>query len=97
MQFEPSSHQENFLFIFTEKQLSDEVKNVLYLGSKFGVPLNPSETPIPRVIKDIEFCISNTVMEGETQRICEENKNNLRSNIVQIITKYYNQNDKKTQ
>ena len=93
LHFQSSSHQDDFLFNYTEKQLLEEAKNILCLGPKFVVPLKPSETPIPRVIKDMEFCISNTDMEGENEEICGENRNRLRANIVKIVSRYYNQND----
>lgn len=80
--FKLSTH-EKFIFNYSKVQLPIEVKRILCAGPKLSVPVNLKQIPIPTIIKDLEYCISNvTINEGE--------KNELRAKTTNALTNYYN-------
>ena len=68
---------------YTNVRIPDNVKSVISLGPKFGLPITNKKTIIPAIIKDIEFFISQ-------QPIPVEDKDTLRADVVNTITNYIN-------
>lgn len=85
-----SEYQDKFIFNDTDVELPNEVKNILSLGPKFGIPYESSELPIPIIIKDLEFAIA-------AQFVDESEKNHIRARTTNIITNHYNKMPHKQQ
>lgn len=81
------STQDKFLYNFTDAVLPQDVRTMLSLGPKFGLPIKNSEIPIPTIIKDLEYCISRQVTT-------EQNKEIIRAQATNIITNHYCKNSK---
>lgn len=81
--------QDKFIYNFTDIALSEEVVKTLRLEPKFGLPLEKRTAAIPTIINDIEFCIQNTDVQGESMKIIEENRNKIRSDVVNVLMNFF--------
>lgn len=85
--------QERFVYNFTDVVLPEEVMKTLRLEPKFGIQIERRATAIPTIIEDIEFCIQNANVQGESMKIVEDNRNKIRSEVVNILTNFLKNND----
>ncbi|CAG5073494.1 Protein of unknown function, partial [Cotesia congregata] len=81
-------NQDKFVYNFTDVILPEKVLNTLKLEPKFGIPLRNSVSAVPTIIKDIEFCIQIADVLGETIKIVEENRNKIRSEVVNVLMNF---------
>ncbi|XP_044759051.1 uncharacterized protein LOC123316856 [Coccinella septempunctata] len=75
----PITTCDKYIANYTNITISNEVKTILGLGPKFGLP--PKHIPMETIIKDIESFI-------KVQPITEEEKNTYRSKSVNIVSNY---------
>ncbi|XP_015124713.1 uncharacterized protein LOC107046575 [Diachasma alloeum] len=85
-----STHQDTTIFNITTVPLPEEVKRVLYFEPKFGLEVNNSHVCIPRVVKDVELCIQSLTVRGVSEGEQMEEKNRIRSEMINILTNFYN-------
>lgn len=76
-------HKENTIANYTNTVIPEEVKSLLNLGPKFGLPVENKTKIIPILIKDIEYAIN-------SQPISDTLKDNKRAKAVNVITNYIN-------
>lgn len=60
-----------------------EVNRFLCAGTKFSVPITYQQIPLPTIIIDLKYCISN-------QHMSDNDKNYLRTQTINILRNYYN-------
>ncbi|XP_044747481.1 zinc finger Y-chromosomal protein 1-like isoform X2 [Coccinella septempunctata] len=78
--------QDKWLKNLTRTTLPEDVKTMLALGPKFSVPVSANQTPIYRLITDIEDLI---------QKIPNERRDLLRAQITSITTNFIYRNQNK--
>lgn len=79
-------YQSDKIFNFTNVNIPNEVKRILSVGPKFGLPLTKKEIPIPTIVKDIEYCISSLNLNDDKKHL-------MRLSAINIITNHFSDLD----
>lgn len=83
-----STRGESAVYNFTTLDIPDRVKSLLCLEPKFGIDVENVTLPIPTIIKDVEACLQDLVVDNVERESQGDAVNVIRAEMVNIITNY---------
>ncbi|XP_057338454.1 uncharacterized protein LOC130676318 [Microplitis mediator] len=86
---------DKYIFNYTDLPLPEEAKRVLCVDQKFGLTVKKTDIHPVILIKDTEFLVNNLPSLAEEEDLVENERNTLRSKIVNIINNFYKKPEQK--